>query len=461
MRSLATIGMSHASFTFNEGYSQLQRTTPFGPVELLELSFIPDEGTASIGCTRAIPSLSPSQVIIRHLPTRVRLGSVLRFELCIEKSADDLPFDVLLELVHSVAVHASFDIWLYTDPTYPQTLEVTYLVLPDTPSVLVSALIPSESCAERVCITSATFGGQATGSESSLPVFVTIGAIGLESPRLLRQVVNEYTCAPAISSHGVLYIPQKDQESVIAFNSDGSMLPSECIRVDSARLSNQTRTVAIDPDSDTLVLVDAGSSDGNKVSCLDLISKKVRWAKDGWSYCYSGAGLWRQGVFILTHYSRARLEVLRLSDGHELSCVPEVVAESLTADPYTSMVYASKQGQSISSFLWDGEALRPGASFVVPNHDDSFELLLTVCHHKVRGCWTSHVVGGLTESGTLLVFSLPDGAFVHSHAVIDSQSEGIGISGVCADPSGTSLAVCNSKSGSVIILPWPLPGMPE
>jgi hypothetical protein len=62
---------------------------------------------------------------------------------------------------------------------------------------------------------------------------------------------------------------------------------------------------------------------------------------------------------------------------------------------------------------------------------------------------------GTFREPTLLVLSLPDRRLVYTHTL-----EGMEVSGLAADPSGTALAVCDTASKAIHVLPWPLPGMP-
>jgi hypothetical protein len=71
------------------------------------------------------------------------------------------------------------------------------------------------------------------------------------------------------------------------------------------------------------------------------------------------------------------------------------------------------------------------------------------------GRHTSHLVVGTLGVPTLLVLSLPDRRLVHTHTL-----EGMAVTGLAADPSGTALAVCDAAFAAIHVLPWPLPGMP-
>ncbi len=71
------------------------------------------------------------------------------------------------------------------------------------------------------------------------------------------------------------------------------------------------------------------------------------------------------------------------------------------------------------------------------------------------GLRTSYLIVGTAGSPDLQLISLPDRRLVHTHTL-----EGMKVTGLAADPSGTALAVCDGLSKAVHVLPWPLPGMP-
>jgi hypothetical protein len=78
------------------------------------------------------------------------------------------------------------------------------------------------------------------------------------------------------------------------------------------------------------------------------------------------------------------------------------------------------------------------------------------------GCAATYLVVGDCYKETLLVLSLPDRRLVHTHTLT-----GMGhIKALAADATGTALVVCDGSphfgcvTGTVHVLPWPLPGMP-
>ena len=68
----------------------------------------------------------------------------------------------------------------------------------------------------------------------------------------------------------------------------------------------------------------------------------------------------------------------------------------------------------------------------------------------------SHLVVGDEGKEELLIFALPSLALVHKH-----RMKGVVVGAMTADPWGEALAVCDLSSGTVCVVAWPLPGMPE
>ena len=66
----------------------------------------------------------------------------------------------------------------------------------------------------------------------------------------------------------------------------------------------------------------------------------------------------------------------------------------------------------------------------------------------------AHLVVGTLGSSLLRVYALPSHNLVHEHTI-----EGAAVTGLAADPHGFVLAVCDSTSGTVLVLSWPLVGM--
>jgi hypothetical protein len=68
---------------------------------------------------------------------------------------------------------------------------------------------------------------------------------------------------------------------------------------------------------------------------------------------------------------------------------------------------------------------------------------------------SGHLVVGVFDTPRLHVLSMPHRRFVHTHTL-----DGMRVTDLAADPSGTVLAVCDMASGAVHTLAWPLAGMP-
>lgn len=70
------------------------------------------------------------------------------------------------------------------------------------------------------------------------------------------------------------------------------------------------------------------------------------------------------------------------------------------------------------------------------------------------GKQVSHLVV-CDDYNQLLVIALPDLTLVHTHTL-----EGMRIEALAADPWGEALAVADAESAAILVLAWPLPGMP-
>ena len=107
----------------------------------------------------------------------------------------------------------------------------------------------------------------------------------------------------------------------------------------------------------------------------------------------------------------------------------------------------------MSAFRWDGAALVAEGAVEAAGTEDNSRPLAVV--PPAPGQRTSYLVVGTLYTPTLRVLSLPDRRLVHTH-----ELEGMKVTGLAADPSGTVLAVCDYASKAIHVLPWPLPGMP-
>jgi hypothetical protein len=148
--------------------------------------------------------------------------------------------------------------------------------------------------------------------------------------------------------------------------------------------------------------------------------------------------------------------VHRLSDGVRVASAVAKCATYAAADPASRTVYVSTgvhPSWVVSAFRWDGAALVAdgvvGAAGTAGDYRPLAVMPPTPCQH------TSYLVVGTRREPILRVLSLPDRRLVHTHTL-----EGMKLTGLAADPSGTALAVCDYASNAIHVLPWPLPGMP-
>ena len=107
----------------------------------------------------------------------------------------------------------------------------------------------------------------------------------------------------------------------------------------------------------------------------------------------------------------------------------------------------------MSAFRWDGAALV--AEGEVAAAGKTYDIRPLAVMPPAPGLRTSYLIVGTLDKSTLHILSLPDCCLVNTHTL-----EGMQVCGLAADPSGTTLAVCDRESDDVHVLPWPLPGMP-
>jgi hypothetical protein len=149
---------------------------------------------------------------------------------------------------------------------------------------------------------------------------------------------------------------------------------------------------------------------------------------------------------------RRKLRVHRLADGALVTTTPADGPRFIAADPTTATLYVISR-TLVAVFCWNGSALVPEGVVDAAGYTGNWRPLAVV--PPAPGLRTSYLVVGTCGKPTLHVLSLPDRRLVHTHTL-----EGMRVSGLAADPSGTALAVCDYASKAVNVLPWPLPGMP-
>ena len=190
--------------------------------------------------------------------------------------------------------------------------------------------------------------------------------------------------------------------------------------------------------------------------------------------CRGVACLSSLGVAFATSLRHSRLHAHRLDDGTLLASAPAAQAPSFVAvaPPHAAeldgkaLVFVSAHPSPLV-FEWDSGlgALRPlhdspaGAALMRAAGSTGRDRPLAVMPPPA---WPGHsgatrchclVVGSL-RTASLRVLALPSLTLVHEHTLAD----GVEVMGLAADPHGRALVVCDGASGSVLVLPWPLPG---
>jgi hypothetical protein len=189
---------------------------------------------------------------------------------------------------------------------------------------------------------------------------------------------------------------------------------------------------------------------------VDAASAAVCWSAALGGGCYGIAVLPVQGVVVVSGLIPGKLHVHRLSDGVRVASAEAASPTYVAADPASGTVYAGTgvyPSYDVYAFHWDGAALVAEGVVEAAGTDSIWRPLAVM--PPTPGRHTSYLVVGTMDKPTLLVLSLPDRRLVHTHTL-----EGIRVMGLVADPSGTALAVCDTASEAIHVLPWPLPGMP-
>jgi hypothetical protein len=316
----------------------------------------------------------------------------------------------------------------------------------------VSVRVPVPETAGRdssLLIHGISAAGQPLTLEGTLPAELVV-VTGMLAPLRLEGAASEYSSTAAITSAATLYAPRIDSPDVLVFSADGTPLPS--LPVASIGLSENTRFAAFDEATSTLLLADAKSTT-SKLVAVDELSRTVRWSTGLEDSCLGLAVLPAQGLVVTSDYSSDELRVHRLADGTLVDSQTAADPKFISSDPVTSSIYVSAH-HKVCSFRWSTKKLLPGGFVEAAGNTGHYRPLAVV--PATPGKHTSYLVVGTYGAALLLVLSLPDCRLVHTHAL-----EGLEVMGLAADPSGTTLAVCDRASKAVHVLMWPLPGMPS
>jgi hypothetical protein len=398
--------------------------------------------------------IAPRVVLARHvevrgLPKHARLDRPLQFELALSA---DYPCTAPAELeaaVASLIPHVHADVSLVCGDV-SQPLLATLVSSAAGRGVDVSVAVPASADRDsKVVIRDISVAGQPVTHGQSLPAHVGV-TTGMRAPLRLKGAANDHRSTPAISGDGTLYAPRLNNPDVVVFSADGTPLPP--LTLASLGLSMCTHAAAFDETTAMLLLADANGG-VSKLVAVDAVSRAVRWSTRLGGHCYAISVLPAQGLVVTSALIVRELRVHRLADGALTSTTTTADYPSfVAADPATATLYVSA-GAQVTAFLWNGSALVSEGAVEAAGDTDNFRPLAVV--PPAPGQCTSYLVVRTYKAQTLLVLSLPDRRLVHTHTL-----EGMEVVGLAADPAGTALAVCDSASKVVRVLPWPLPGMP-
>jgi hypothetical protein len=441
-----------------DGIDALLATLPHGPVEPSLLRLELDEAALfsalrTAGVVLAPRGLRISDIVMRGLPTHVRLGRPLQFELAL---SDDYPRRAPAELdaaAASLAFHARVDVLLQIGLEF-QPLIVTLLPASGGEgAVFVSVGIPDgiASSDGEIEIRIATLAGQhdPTGL-LRMRVHVGAGANGMHAPLVFTGTMGTQTCTPVITSDGTLYVPHYDNPDEAVFAANGTPLPP--VSLAALGFTSYTLAAAFAEETGTLLLAGFISN----LVAVNASDMTLRWSAKLPGTCSGIALLPVQGVVVVSTKSECKLHAQRLSDGVRIASTEAACPEFVSSDPTSGTVYVSTGSNpyGVSAFRWTGSVL-VADGIVEAAGEASYGRPLTVMP-PTYGRRTSYLIVGTTFSPTLLVLSLPDRRLVHTHKLV-----GMRVIGLAADPSGTALAVCDRASNAIHVLPWPLPGMPQ
>jgi hypothetical protein len=335
-----------------------------------------------------------------------------------------------------------------------QSLHVTLVPAAGAGGVVsVSVTIPeSAGRGAEVVVSSVTVAGRSTTVKQELLTRVRV-IKGMSAPILMKGASNNCASAPVITRDGTLYAPLFKSTGVLVFAADSTPLP--LLPLAALGLSSRTISTAFVEAAGMLLLADANDA-SSKLVAADAVSRAVRWSAALGGGCYGIASLPSEDVVIVSDLTHSKLHVHRLSDGVRVASAEATRATYFSADLASGTVFASTRvhaSRVVSTFRWDGAALV--AEGVVEAAGTANTDRPVAVMPPAPGRHTSYLVVGTFGKPTLLVLSLPDRRQVHTHTL-----EGMLVTGLAADPSGTALAVCDAASAAIHVLPWPLPGMP-
>jgi hypothetical protein len=433
--------------------TNMSAVLPVGPVEPSVLRVDINAGPylaeiSTIGTLIAPAGILAHDVELRGLPAYLLRGRPLKFELALAAGYPSTAPAELEAVVSSCLSHVYVDVLLLLNDV-PQPLHATVAPAAGGRGVEITCSVPESACSDsHVFIREITVAGQPVRRGVALPAHLSV-VMGMHAPLRLEGAVNLNATTPVISVDGSIYVPAMCSSDVLVFSADGT--PQLSLPVASFGLSMFLRAAAYDEATSTLLLADCNGVT-SKLVAADAASRVIRWSTEAGGNSFCIAVLPAQGIAVTSTNFSNELRVHSLVDGAAVVSVPADSPSYIAADTDAAILYVSSVG-TVSAFRWSDGSLVPDGIVEAAGNTACIRPL-TVIPPAPRQC-TSYLIVGTCNAPTLLVLSLPDRRLVHTHTL-----EGTMVVGLAADPSGTTFAVCDSASGAVHVLPWPLPGMP-
>jgi hypothetical protein len=422
-----------------------------------------------LGSIFAPPGVTTDDVSMAPLRPSVRAGSSFSFDLSI--TGPSFITNCAARAAARSLVHLVDAIVVFVPPSHchaPEApLPVTITRSPAATSVRVSVTAPAAPSSDPLAsrdLGTLVIRRLAIGS-------CPLGTGWPVSARIFRGVEpwsRAATCeisTVAVSRDGAVYVPQSEaMPTLLVFNASGDVLQLEV-----PGLGDKANTAVIDDQTNTLLVVEnLGHGKMSSMFAIDLYTRALRWTVPGLHYSW-GAAVLSDGPYsgctpvvvvaaTALGESPHALPVFRVSDGVRVSdkVLNPRQPICLAADQARDVVYvAMNNSYVVYAFDWNGSVLSERGLVRAAGVGGKHSRHLAVMPPASVESSASYLIIGSYKTSELLVLSLPSEELVHTHRL-----SGISVVGLGADPYGTALIVCDSKTNRVHSLPWPLPDMP-
>jgi hypothetical protein len=429
---------------------------PRHPVEpsVIAIDCTPHELTA-LAVLRAPIGISSSRVACERIPRLARPGHRLTVPLVVRDSVPESALAVSFLGQHVDAVARCGD----SPVRLPVELSA-HVGLDGASGVLVAIAVPrSAEVGSVVFVDIIRIAGEPIilRPPNLWPLRIPVSRC-VDAPLVLVGAASDEShgiATPAINSDGELYAPVYSRPAVLAFAADGRPLPP--IELPSLKLASSVRVVAF-CEAKGIILLSGANVDGTpNLVAIDASSRSLQWSAPTDGVCFGVALLPSQDVVVAGDRQKNALRIFRLADGTRTSSLKVQEPSFLAALETEDIVYVSASSArgtySILSFRYADSCLVSEGEVVGAGRADNYRPIAVI--PAIRHA-PAYLVVSTRDTPELCILALPGGSLVHTHTC-----EGMRIHGLAADPSGAAVAVCDTASGAVHVLPFPLPGMPS